>query len=235
MNGAPLTINHGYPLRAVIPGIAGARWTKWLDRITILPRESKNYYMQKDYKILPPHIETRKQADAYWHKVPALQMMPVNSVIACPSSGETIPTSKLPNGGELEISGYALPAGDDGPVVKVEISTNEGKSWEPADIVYPGAEEMNAENAEEKYRWSWAIWKYKLSADRTKRLTKATKIWSRATDKGGNIQKAEDIKWNYRGVGYNGFGEIEGLTIIDDQELAEKAGRMTIANGTNGH
>jgi sulfite oxidase len=187
--------------------------------------------MQKDYKILPPEVETPKQAENYWHKVKPLQRMPVNSAICRPASGDTIPIDKLPNG-ELEIAGYALPQGDEGPVEMVEISTDEGKTWEPATIMFPSSEELTKPGAVEQYRWCWAIWKHKLSADKTRRIDKTTKIWSRATDRAGNVQKLEDIKWNYRGVGYNGFGEVKGLNVHHVDQLTRRTRDMKIAIGS---
>jgi sulfite oxidase len=210
MNGAPLTVNHGFPLRIVIPGIAGARWVKWLDTVTVQEHESTNFYMQRDYKILPPEVETRKQADDYWHKVKPMQGLPVNSAICRPESGDRVLAGR-----ELEVAGYAMPQGDDGPVVQVEVSTDEGKTWEDATILFPSVKELAKPEAADKYKWCWAIWQYKMPADKTKLIDKATKIWSRATDAGGNMQTVEDNRrWNLRGVGYNGFGEVTGLKVL---------------------
>jgi len=50
MNGAPLTPEHGAPVRAICPGILGARSVKWLNRVTAQVAESPNFYQQRDYK-----------------------------------------------------------------------------------------------------------------------------------------------------------------------------------------
>lgn len=39
MNGKPLPIDHGAPVREVAPGIAGARAVRWLDRIVVEDEE----------------------------------------------------------------------------------------------------------------------------------------------------------------------------------------------------
>lgn len=208
MNGSPLTVNHGFPLRAVMPGIAGARWTKWLDHIRLQPGESSNFYMQRDYKILPPHVTTKEQALAYWPLVPAIQGLPINSIIAYPEPGSTV---RVSTNQPVEVAGYALPQADDGPVLGVDVSIDRGVTWEAAEIVFPGDESA------EKYKWAWAIWKYQLPARLARTITPETKIWSRARDAGGNIQDGT-IPWNYRGVAYNAYGETKGLCILEEEQ-----------------
>ena len=53
MNGEPLTPEHGFPLRVVVPGYIGARSVKWLTSISIEDEPSDNYFQQNDYKLLP--------------------------------------------------------------------------------------------------------------------------------------------------------------------------------------
>jgi len=117
MNGALLTPNHGAPLRAICPGILGARSVKWLNRITLQLDESSNYYQQHDYKILPSEAVDTESAKPYWNKVSAMCDMPVNSIIAIPK-----PSSKVASDidGMVVARGYALPAGADGPIKVVE-------------------------------------------------------------------------------------------------------------------
>ncbi|KAF1835334.1 sulfite oxidase-like protein [Decorospora gaudefroyi] len=203
MNDKPLPANHGAPVRVVTPGIAGARSVKWLDQISVQMSESKSYYQQHDYKVLPPEADTKEKAEEYWSKVSSLQDMPVNSVIGMPKSGSTV---QRDTDGTVQVKGYALPSGADGPIVKVEVSVDGGKAWADAEMIkaYEGEEAKDVE-----LKWAWALWRAKVKLEKGKDV----KIYSRATDKSGNTQKESPV-WNLRGVAYNGYGEAFGLDIV---------------------
>jgi len=194
MNGKPLTTEHGFPVRVVTPGIAGARAVKWLDRITVQDTESSNHYQQRDYKILPPEATDSEAAEKFWDTTPALQTMPVNSVIALPQPGDTVSRTAE---GMITVKGYALPSGDGGPVVKVEVSTDCEK-WQEAELI-PHPDDS---------KWSWKLWKAQVKVEEGQNKT----IYSRATDSSGATQE-EQSQWNLRGVGYNGYGLADELTI----------------------
>ena len=190
MNDKPLTVGHGYPVRVITPGIAGARAVKWLDRITVQNRESDNFYMQHDYKVLPEDAVDAETAKKYWHVMPPVQEMPVNSTIAVPLEGSTVERDA---DGCIDVEGYALPSGDDGLVIKVELSTDGAETWTDAELVHHEGEG----------KWSWKLWKAKLAVP----SGSGCKIYSRATDQAGNTQPKQS-KWNLRGVCYNGYGEV---------------------------
>lgn len=196
MNGKPLPSNHGYPVRVIVPGVAGARSVKWLDRITVQEGESNNHYQLYDYKILPPQATDAETAKEFWHITPGLLDMPCNSIIADPQSDEIV---TLSSSGQLEVRGYALPCGDQGPVTKVEVSTDDGDTWIDATI-----------DAESKHggKWSWVLWKAVVKLEKGEKK----KILSRAIDVGGNTQDPNP-QWNFRGVVYNGYGESRNLIV----------------------
>ena len=171
MNGKPLPVNHGYPVRIVFPRVSGCRSVKWLDRITV-QLESKNVYQRYNYKILPPQATDKEAAKKYWDVTPALQDMPVNSVIAIPETGETVKPSAS---GTIEVKGYAPSHGDQGPVVKVEVSTDDGWTWKKAEILVP---------KEGQTKGAWALWKVTVPIYKGQK----PQVLSRATDRGGNVQ-----------------------------------------------
>ena len=198
MNSSPLTPNHGFPVRVVVPGVAGARSVKWLDTISVQEEESECHYQRRDYKILPKEVQDMEQAknDGWWERTPALMDMPINSVIATPKAGEKVERDKE---GKVEVRGYALPAGEDGPVVRVEVRVDgdEGEGeWSDAELLEGGDGEEG--------KWAWCLWRWKGKVMEGKRS-----IWSRATDRGGNMQEEERSEWNLRGVAYNGYGKVE--------------------------
>ncbi|KAH0547797.1 hypothetical protein FGG08_000054 [Glutinoglossum americanum] len=211
MNDKPLPPSHGFPVRALAPGIAGARSVKWLDRITVQLAESQNYYQQHDYKILPPQATSRELAKKYWPLCPSIQGMPVNSVVCVPTTGDTVVVVAPPARGEkprVEVRGYALPAGDHGPIVKVEVSADDGRTWTPATLT----------RGEGAGNWAWTLWRAEVALP----PGEGRRVVSRATDRGGNVQ-SESAEWNFRGVAYNGWGEARGLNVV------------VAAAGTNGH
>lgn len=199
MNDRPLPPNHGAPVRVVTPGIAGARSVKWLDRVTVQMTESDSYYQQHDYKILPPEADCKEKAQEWWGKCSALQEMPVNSVIGVPRSGTRVETG---DDGMIEVKGYALPSGADGPIVRVEVSVDGGETWKDAELIRDVGGDV-------ELKWAWCLWKTKVKVEKGK----CVRVYSRATDKSGNTQEKSSA-WNFRGVAYNGYGEAFDLEIV---------------------
>lgn len=195
MNHRPLPIYKGYPARVVIPGVVGARWVKWLDRITVQKEESPNFYQRRDYKVLPPEATDAAKAAEFWDKTPAMTETVVNSVVAVPRDGQTVYRDE---DGLVEARGYTVPQGHYGPVVRVEVSGDGGRTWADARLEHG-----------EVSTWAWVLW--------TARVPMAQgslkQILSCATDAGGHKQP-ETSQWNLRGVGYNGYGLARNLTVI---------------------
>lgn len=97
MNGEPLQPDHGFPLRAIIPGITFARSVKWLSQIELSDEESTSTWQQRDYRILPTRFNwTDNMPDASdWAATPAIFDVPVQSVISIPADGESIDGNTL--------------------------------------------------------------------------------------------------------------------------------------------
>lgn len=202
MNGRPLTAAHGAPVRVIVPGCAGARSVKWLDTITIQPHESPNHYQKRDYKILPPMALDGPAAEKWWDRLPPLMDMPVNSVIGVPASGARVAASSAD--GTVEVIGYALPGGGNGPVRRVEVSGDGGRTWSDAEILEPPNEikEMGL-----SLKWAWSLWRARVRVEKGS----GKKIWSRATD--GRDTQPRYPEWNWRGLAYNGYGEAADLIV----------------------
>ena len=191
MNDQPLSPDHGYPLRIVVPGVTGARWVKWVDEIHIASTESPNFYQQRDYRILPPHVETTEQAIEYWPKIPSIQSLPVNSIVA-----SIVPDIASPQD-KIIVKGYAMGTGGDcGQIAKVQVSVDDGESWVDARITY------------QEGKWSWTLWAcvVDIAAVKERRVQeRELEVLCRAQDERGDIQKRE-CAWNFRGVAFNAFG-----------------------------
>ncbi|KAG9315210.1 Oxidoreductase, molybdopterin-binding domain-containing protein [Chiua virens] len=206
MNGEPLTPDHGFPLRIVVPGYSGMRWVKWVDRITISKEESPNFFQQRDYRILPDHVTSVQKAndEGWWSKVPSMGNLPCNSIV---TKVKRLPSS-CPDELPLQARGYAY---SDCPIDHVEISVDAGVTWKQCKVTYQDGP------------WSWALWEgdvdlamdeenlnvallaHNLAGGHGRKFK--VNVLSRATDSAGRVQDVT-YPWNLRGVGYCGAGEF---------------------------
>ena len=198
MNGDPLPEKHGYPVRVIVPGALGARSVKWLDRITVADKESPSFYQYHDYKILPEDAVDAESAKKYWDKTPAMLDMPINSCVSMPLSVSTV---KLDKEGLMDVRGYAVPHGSSGPVVRVQVSGDNGRSWIDAKV---------DDGGKAASKWSWVLWHAKLKIEKGK----GKSIFAKATDQGGHTQTKQRSTWNLRGVAYNGYEAVVGLEVV---------------------
>jgi len=181
MNGAPLTKHHGFPARALVPGWIGAASCKWLTEIKVLDSEFVGNFMSPGYRLPNQPVkpgDTVKPEDT--HPVTALN---VKSVIAGPLDGAAV------KGGKVLVQGAAWAGEAD--VVKVEVSTDGGTTWNPAALGHDQA------------RYAWRMWSYNWKAksgDYT--------ILSRATDSLGRIQPDAPV-WNPSGYLYNAVDQVK--------------------------
>jgi sulfane dehydrogenase subunit SoxC len=116
-NGEALRPHQGYPIRLLVPGWEGINNVKWLRRIKLVNEPYMGMWESTKYPSLRPDGLSR------WFQ---FEMGP-RSVITRPSGGQ-----RLPGPGFYEISGLAWSGG--GAVRKIEVSTDNGKSWKEAEI-----------------------------------------------------------------------------------------------------
>lgn len=118
MNGEPLTKEHGFPLRLVVPGWFGISWVKWLNRIEVLDRRYMSKYMATEYVTLRGEERGDK---AIW-RLTSVGPMDVKSIIARAVKFKD---------GTVRLTGAAW--GDGTPIKSVEVKVDDGP-WQPAKI-----------------------------------------------------------------------------------------------------
>ncbi|HYG58032.1 MAG TPA: sulfite oxidase [Symbiobacteriaceae bacterium] len=129
MNGEPLPMAHGGPVRLVVPGWYGMASVKWVSRIEVRTEPFRGPFQVRDYVYLPA-------PGAYDQAVP-VTVGRVSSVITAPADmAEVRPGTLLVTG--LAWSGAA-------PVARVDVSLN-GETWVPATLDEPVA------------RYAWRGW-----------------------------------------------------------------------------
>ncbi len=120
MNGNDVPPEHGFPVRAIVPGWYAMASIKWLQRIIVTDQPFAGYYQTLDY--------------AYWKRrgdtaeLSPITELQVKAEIAKPAQGDKVPANST-----VRIHGAAWASG--GEIVQVEMSTDGGSTWKDATLL----------------------------------------------------------------------------------------------------
>jgi DMSO/TMAO reductase YedYZ molybdopterin-dependent catalytic subunit len=158
MNGRDLPLDHGYPVRAVVPGHYGMASVKWLTHVHAVREAFRGYWQTSDY--------------GYWDDMGgkpvrrALGEMKLKSEIVRPRVYETLAPNQV-----YTVSGAAW-AGET-EVTAIAVSTDGGHTWAEAEFLDP------------VQRHAWRRWEFDwLTPKKPGRYT----LLARAKDANGNVQ-----------------------------------------------
>src|SRR5579859_7714196 len=121
MNGKPLPLLNGFPLRLVVPGWFATYWVKMLSDIEVLDHADENFWMKTAYLIPDRPFATMTPGEAGVKTVPISRMLPRSFITNIPNN------SKIAQNAPLKARGIAF--GGDCGVQTVEFSTDGGSSW----------------------------------------------------------------------------------------------------------
>lgn len=124
MNGAPLPVLNGYPLRLIVPGWYGTYWVKHLSEITVLDHPLDNFWMATAYRV-PDNDCACVAAGAPAGKTRPISRLDVRSFITNLAEAQ-----KVRAGAQVPVRGIAFDGG--AGIARVEVSADGGRSWRAA-------------------------------------------------------------------------------------------------------
>ena len=113
MNGVPIPLEHGFPLRLITPGWEGAACVKWLTKITAIPEEADGFFMKTAYRYPTRAVKPGEAVDA--KDLAAVSSLAVKTLITQAAG----PVAGVAWAGENQIA-------------RVEVSTDGGGTWHDA-------------------------------------------------------------------------------------------------------
>jgi DMSO/TMAO reductase YedYZ molybdopterin-dependent catalytic subunit len=183
MNGQPLPLLHGGPVRLVVPMWTGNHWVKWVRRITASVEEAPGDFQRKSYKM--PTLALPPSATPTPDQLKSVTTLNVKSQLTWPVDGQVV---KADAPVTLRGSAWTGP----GLIARVDVRTNRSNDWQQAAITtqypVPGA---------------WVRWELKLGQLSPGEVI----VETRATDTQGQSQPTDPF-WNRSGYLYNAIERI---------------------------
>ncbi|KAI9004236.1 Oxidoreductase, molybdopterin-binding domain-containing protein [Gaertneriomyces semiglobifer] len=213
MNGEPLPVDHGAPLRAIVPGHVAARSVKWVTDITLSDEEADSPWQRRDYKGMSPSLNAA--TEEIWDGAPSVQETPVQSVVLEPANGSTVTLNK---DGQIPLKGYAF-SGGGRKIVRVDVSVDGGKSWVDAKLEHPTVQPAATDSPNSTY--SWTHWSAQIApAVGTEKIS----VICKAVDESYNVQPDSwSGIFNFRGILANAWWR--GEANVHDARKTDQAHR----------
>ena len=161
MNDVDIPPEHGFPVRAIVPGWYAVASIKWLQRIIVSDKPFNGYYQTLDYAFWKRRRETAE--------LTALSEMQTKAAITQPIEGETVSANL-----NVRVRGTAWTGS--GVIAKVELSADNGQTWSEAKLIG------------ESKPHTWRLWEFDWRTP--VKPGKATLI-ARAIDSNGGTQPLE--------------------------------------------
>lgn len=249
MNGKPLPRDHGFPVRAISPGHAGARQCKWLHKIIVSDKESQKSWQQKSYRGFAPDIDFERDL-SHWgdgklrlDQAPIVQEMPVTSLVCNPPQNSLV---GMKGANDFTLKGVAW-SGGGRKIERVDVSIDGGKTFTAAELYKPIEQRRNR-------HWAWTHFSKTLPLPEhiKARLDKGEivklEVTSKAMNSDFNVQP-ENVApyWNARGVCINHWyrvnllldpnrpkGELYHAGVEDEFGNVPSGGKFAIPWGQHG-
>jgi sulfane dehydrogenase subunit SoxC len=178
-NGAPLSPQHGYPLRLVVPGWYGMTSVKWLRSMRVVSEPFAGHQQAAAYRIRQSEDESG---------VPVTRMLP-RALMVPPGIPDFMTRDRFVDHGAVRIDGRAWSGW--GAIASVDFSSDGGESWHPASLAEPIGEH------------AWRGWSYTWQPDRAGRY----ELCCSAADAAGNRQPLTPT-WNLGGYSNNAVQRV---------------------------
>lgn len=170
MNGEDIPREHGYPVRAIVPGSAGARNCKYLAKVEVTDNPCAMESNWKQYAVHSSEVTIEQLCDFTVHKKclsrdPPVQDMPVQSMITEPSAGDTLSlncaSNRLSYNKELDqytvkVKGFAWGGGGAG-INRVDVSLDGGETFTRAELL---EKEVKQRKGSE---WAWQFFEKEIA------------------------------------------------------------------------
>ena len=183
MNGEPLPLLHGGPLRLVVPTWTGNHWVKWVKRITASAEESLSDFQRKSYKM--PTLALAPSVAPTPDQLKSVTILNVKSQLTWPTENAQISARD-----SLTIRGSAWTG--PGLVTRVEVRTSLNSAWQTARIVTQNPDQG-----------AWVRWEFTIADIKPGQHF----VEVRATDSNGHTQPVDPF-WNRSGYLYNAIERV---------------------------
>jgi len=223
--------DHGYPVRAIVPGHAGKCSAKWLHKVVLSPEQAHTTYQRKSYCHFPNDtdfesiLSSGNPAEMSSGKI--IQELPVQSFVCNPPQNSIVGVKD--GFTDIPVKGVAWSGGGKG-INRVEVSMDGGKTFTTASLYQPLKQRRNHE-------WAWTQFSARLPipSDVRDRLQKGetvkVDVCSKALNSDFNVQPETMAPyWNPRGVAINHWYHVT-LTLDPHRSKGSIARHPTDGDG----